>query len=71
MVYRADQAGKYTVGSATVSVGGKQYSTKPFTIEILPPDRSAQQGNNRGSQSVQIDNANTQTAGKQVSSKDL
>ena len=71
MVYRADQAGKYTVGSATVSVGGKQYSTKPFTIEILPPDRSAQQGNNRGSQNVQIDNANTQTAGKQVSSKDL
>lgn len=71
MVYRADQAGKYTVGAATVSVGGKQYSTKPFTIEILPPDRSAQQGNNRGSQSVQIDNANTQTAGKQVSSKDL
>ena len=71
MVDRADQAGKYTVGSATVSVGGKQYSTKPFTIEILPPDRSAQQGNNRGSQSVQIDNANTQTAGKQVSSKDL
>ena len=71
MVYRADQAGKYTVCAATVSVGGKQYSTKPFTIEILPPDRSAQQGNNRGSQSVQIDNANTQTAGKQVSSKDL
>lgn len=71
MVYRADQAGKYTVGAATVSVGGKQYSTKPFTIEILPPDRSAQQGNNRGNQSVQIDNANTQTADKQVSSKDL
>lgn len=71
MVYRADQAGKYTVGSATVSVGGKQYSTKPFTIEILPPDRSAQSSSNRGSQSVQIDNANTQTAGKQVSSKDL
>ena len=71
MVYRADQAGKYTVGAATVSVGGKQYSTKPFTIEILPPDRSAQSSSNRGSQSVQIDNANTQTAGKQVSSKDL
>lgn len=71
MVYRADKAGKYTVGAATVSVGGKQYSTKPFTIEILPPDRSAQSSSNRGSQSVQIDNANTQTAGKQVSSKDL
>ena len=71
MVYRADQAGKYTVGAATVSVGGRQYSTKPFTIEILPPDRSAQSSSNRGSQSVQIDNANTQTAGKQVSSKDL
>lgn len=71
MVYRADKAGKYNVGAATVSVGGKQYSTKPFTIEILPPDRSAQSGNNRGSQSVQIDNVNTQSADKQVSAKDL
>ena len=72
MVYRADQAGKYTVGAATVSVGGKQYSTRPFTIEVLPPDRSAQQGSgNHGSQSVQIDNASTQAAGKQVNPNDL
>ena len=72
MVYRADQAGKYTVGAATVSVGGKQYSTRPFTIEVLPPDRSAQQGSgNHGSQSVQIYNASTQAAGKQVNSNDL
>ena len=72
MVYRADQAGQYTVGAATVSVGGKQYSTRPFTIEVLPPDRSAQQGSgNHGSQSVQIDNASTQAAGKQVNPNDL
>ena len=72
MVYRADNAGKYTVGAATVSVGGKQHSTRPFTIEVLPPDKSAQQGSsNQGRQSVQIDNAGTQTAGKPVSSKDL
>lgn len=71
MVYRADNAGKYNVGAATVTVGGKQYSTHPFTIEILPPDRSAAAGSNRGSQSVQIDNVDTQSAGKQVSSNDL
>ena len=70
MVYRADKAGKYNVGAATVTVGGKRYSTRPFTIEILPPDRSAQ-SNARGSQSVQIDNVDTQSAGKQVSANDL
>ena len=38
MTYRADKAGRYTVGAATVNVDGKRYSTKPFTLEILPPD---------------------------------
>ena len=70
MTYRADKAGKYTVGAASVSVDGKRYSTKPFTIEILPPDKSAQ-GGTQQSGGVQFDDPNTQSAGKEVSSKDL
>lgn len=69
MTYRADKAGTYKVGAASVMVDGKQYSSKPFSIEILPPDKSASGGNQQ--QSVQIDKINTQSAGKEVSSKDL
>lgn len=71
IVYRADKAGTYTMGTASVTVEGKQYTTKPFTIEILPPDKTA--SNNRGqqSQSVQVDKVDTQRAGQEVSADDL
>lgn len=69
LMYRADKAGKYTMAEASVTVDGKQYSTSPFTIEILPPDQSATAGNQQ--QSVQIDKVDTQKAGKEVSSDDI
>ena len=69
LVYRADKAGTYTMGEASVTVNGQQYSTKPFSIEILPPDQSASGGNQQ--QSVQIDNVDTQKAGKEVGANDL
>lgn len=62
MTYRAEKAGKYTVGPASISVGGKIYKTNAFTLEILPPDKSA--GNQ--SQGVQIYDADSQSAGKAV-----
>lgn len=72
MTYKATKAGKYNVGAASVIVDGKRYATKPFSIEILPPDRSAsnqyQQG---GGSSVQFDDIDTQDAGKKVSGKDI
>ncbi len=72
ITYRADKAGKYNVGAAKVQVDGKTYSTDPFTLEILPPDRTGNQGSGGGSGSgVQIDNYDSQRAGKQVSANDL
>lgn len=70
ITYRADKAGKYTVGEAKVTVDGKTYSTKPFSLEILPPDRTASTQNG-GVGGVQIDNYDSQSAGKQVSANDL
>lgn len=67
ITYRADKAGKYNVAAAKVQVDGKTYSTQPFTLEILPPDRTAQNGQG----GVQIDNYDSQRAGKVVSADDL
>lgn len=67
ITYRADRAGKYNVAAAKVQVDGKTYSTQPFTLEILPPDRTAQNGQG----GVQIDNYDSQRAGKEVSADDL
>ncbi len=67
VTYRADKAGKYNVAAAKVQVDGKTYSTQPFTLEILPPDRTAQNGQG----GVQIDNYDSQRAGKEVGADDL
>lgn len=68
--YRAVKAGKYTVEPATVMVDGKAMKSKSFSIEILPPDQSAQNSGNQ-SQSVQIDNVNSQRAGQAVTANDI
>ena len=70
MTYRAEKAGKYTVGPASISVGGKIYKTNAFTLEILPPDKSATQRGNQ-SQGVQIYDADSQSAGKAVGKNDV
>lgn len=36
MIYKATHTGKCHIGAASIVVGGKRYSTKPFTIEVLP-----------------------------------
>lgn len=71
IVYRADKAGTYTMGVASVTVEGKQYTTKPFSIEILPPDKTANNSRGQQSQSVQIDKIDTQRAGQEVGADDL
>ena len=35
MIYKATRQGRLHVGSASVEVGGKRMSTKPFTIDVL------------------------------------
>ena len=39
MTYRAEKAGKYTVGPASISVGGAIHKTNDFTSEILPHEK--------------------------------
>lgn len=69
MVYKATKAGKYQVGSASVMVNGKKLTTKPFTLEVLPPDKSA--NNASGQSGVQFDDPDTQQSSQNVSSKDI
>ncbi|MDD2960928.1 MAG: BatD family protein [Muribaculaceae bacterium] len=70
IVYRADKVGKYNVAGATIIVNGKTIKCNGFTLEILPPDKTASNSSNQ-SQSVQIDNINSQASSKNVNAKDL
>ena len=66
--YKAIKAGKVTIPSAKVIVGGKTLSTKPLALEILPPDRSASSAPNS---SVQAYDINTQTTDRPVGGDEL
>lgn len=69
LLYRADKAGTYTIPAATIDVDGKRYTSTSLTIEILPPDKSANNGSQ--SQGVRIDDIDSQSASKPLNSKDL
>ncbi len=73
ITYRADKAGKYNVEAAKITVDGKTYSTDPFTLEILPPDRTPDQNsNNNGTGSkAQGNSSSSQSAGKEIGANDL
>lgn len=68
--YRAEKAGKYNIGGASINVGGKTLSSQGFTIEILPPDKSTD-SNNRQSPSVHFDDIDSQTADNDIKANDL
>lgn len=68
--YRAEKEGKYNIKGATINVGGKAISSQGFTIEILPPDKNADNSSNsRGS--VHIDDISSQSADRDVSANDV
>ena len=71
MIYKATHADKCTVGAASIVVGGQRMSTKPFTVEVLPPDQSASGAQQRQRSQVQYDDPMTQSADKAVGSNDL
>ena len=72
MTYKAEAAGTYSVGAATIIVDGKHLTTKPFQIQVLPPDKSAQANNQQHqSQSVQVYDIDTQTSDKLVNKNDV
>ena len=70
-MYRADKAGTYTVDGATILVDNKAVKCSGFTIEILPPDKTASNGGGSQNQSVQIDDINSQSASKPVNANDI
>jgi hypothetical protein len=70
MIYKANKAGKYRVGPATIVANGRRYSTRPFVIEILTPDRAAVAAS-RQRNTVQYDDPMTQTSDKSVKGNDL
>ena len=79
MIYKATKQGRLNVGAAVVDVNGRRMTTKPFTIEVLPPDKAAnsqprslqeeqRQHERRG---VQYDDPITQSADKAVTGNDI
>lgn len=66
--YRADRAGKVTVPAATILADGKRYSTKSTTLTILP---SADRDKPASQRPVEMDDPDTQAAGRRVNSDDV
>lgn len=65
--YRADTPGKFTIDEASITIDGKQYTTKSVTFNVLPADQTSQNGNS----GVRVDDYNTQSTDKDVSTNDV
>lgn len=65
--------GKNTIGESVVVVGGKEYKTKPVTIEVLPADQvpSRQQQNQTSSSQVGASSQSATSASSKNTGKDL
>lgn len=69
--YRAEKQGTVKISAANAIVGGKTLSTRPASLEILPPDRSATNTSGNRTQSVQVYDIDTQTADKPIGHNDV
>ena len=76
MIYKANRAGRITIGSASVMADGRKMTTKPVTIEVHPGN--GQQGGGQQPQQpqripppVQYDDPMTQSAERAVSGNDI
>ena len=69
--YRAEKQGSVKISAAKAIVGGKTLSTRPASLEILPPDRSAANASGNRTQSVQVYDIDTQTADKPIGHNDV
>lgn len=65
--YRADKAGTFTIGSASIVAGGKTLRTKETQFKVLPAD--TQQSGQRPQ--VSVDDYTTQTPDRQVTNDDV
>ena len=69
--YRAEKQGTVKISAANAIVGGKTLSTRPVSLDILPPDRSATNTSGNRTQSVQVYDIDTQTADKPIGHNDV
>lgn len=71
--YRADKEGTFTIGEASIVVAGKKMTTRPLKLTIVAgkPTGAHQQQQSSASQSVAIDDINTQSADRPVSNNDV
>lgn len=68
--YRADKAGTFTIGSASIVANGKTLRTREVQFKVLPAD--SQPSAQRGTQpQVSVDDFTTQTPDKQVTKDDV
>lgn len=68
--FRADKAGSYTIGEATINVDGKKLTSRPLQLTVVKGD-SQQSGSQRQNNSVAYDDISTQSADKPVSNNDI
>ena len=72
MTYKASGTGKCHIGAATIVSGGKRYSTRAVTIEVLPAgSQPSQQTQRTPGAPTPYSDPMTQSADKEVSGKDL
>lgn len=70
--YRADTEGTYTIDEASINVDGKWLNTEPAKITVAAAPQGYQQGGGQSQQApVNIDDIDTQSAGRQVNSDDV
>ncbi len=69
--FRADKAGTYTIGEASIVVDGKKLSTRPLQLTVVKGNPQGGSNSNRQSAAVDFDDISTQSADKQVSSNDV
>lgn len=67
-VYRAEKEGEYNIGAASINVDGKTLSITPKKLTIVASSNNSSTGNNS---QVNVDDINTQTPDKNVSSDDV
>lgn len=72
--YKADKEGTFSIGSASIVADGKKLTTNPTSIVVIASTNS-QSGQsavgNSSSQTVNVDDISTQSAGKNVKADDV
>jgi hypothetical protein len=69
--YRADKAGTFTIGSASIVVGGKTLRSREAKFTVLPADHQSSNAQQGGRPQVSVDDYSTQTPDRNVGADDV